>query len=188
MSILNLGLQIVGLMRKECSRASEEVLKNCNSLKQIRAAVAQNPEMADDIVDSIEPVRLLIYDLFQRLALKGNKITMGTPTTETEMQELNTEIQSVEAVDHCGKVRKGMLKDLPRLKQFIKHCCQVNHYQFCIKNCGKDDCQIAYHLDYLKTCSKVYTCYHTLFQEKMITIYHFRACMVLKHQRHTDLH
>ena len=46
MSVLNLGLQSVGLMRKECEHDVEQVLKNCNSLKQIRAAVQQQPSLA----------------------------------------------------------------------------------------------------------------------------------------------
>ena len=74
MSILNLGLQSVGLMRKECTPSAEAVLKNCNSLQQIRSAVAGVPSLAGEIADSVEPVKLLITDLFQRLGLKGKKL------------------------------------------------------------------------------------------------------------------
>ena len=41
MSTLNLGLQSVGLIRKEYEKG--EVLINCNSVKQIRAAANNNP-------------------------------------------------------------------------------------------------------------------------------------------------
>ena len=74
MSILNLGLQSVGLMRKECTPSAEATLKNCNSLQQIRLAVASEPSLAGEIADSIEPVKLLIFELFQRLRLKEKKI------------------------------------------------------------------------------------------------------------------
>ena len=50
---------------------SEEILKNCNSLQQIRTAVAGVPTLASEIADSVEPVKLLMTDLFQRLGLKG---------------------------------------------------------------------------------------------------------------------
>ena len=73
MSVLNLGLQSVGLMRKECSQSAEEALSNCNVLKQIRAAVANNPELADEVADSIEPVKILISDVFKRLSLKEKR-------------------------------------------------------------------------------------------------------------------
>ena len=69
MSILNLGLQCIGLMRKECTPSAEAGLKNCNSLKQIRSAVASEPSLAGEIVESIEPVKLLISELLLRLAL-----------------------------------------------------------------------------------------------------------------------
>lgn len=87
MSILNLGLQSVGLMRKECEHASEDLLKNCNSLKQIRAAVQRNPNLANEIADSIEPVKVLLSELFLRLSLKGRSMKMGVPATREEMKE-----------------------------------------------------------------------------------------------------
>ena len=95
------GLQSVGLMRKECTPSAEAVLKNCNSLVQIRTAVDSKPSLAEEIADSIEPVKMLICQLFQRLSLKEKKIKIGTPATQTEMQRLNTAVQSIEAV---GKV------------------------------------------------------------------------------------
>ena len=116
MSILNLGLQSVGLTRKECTPSAEAVLKNCNSLKQIRTAVDSEPSLAEEIADSIEPVKLLISE---RLSLKEKKLKIGTPATQIEMQRLNTAVQSIEAVDLFGKVSKGMLKGLPQLKRFM---------------------------------------------------------------------
>ena len=143
MSILNLGLQCIGLRRKECTPSAEAGLKNCNSLKQIRSAVASEPSLAGEIVESIEPVKLLISELLLRLALKDRKLKIGTPATETDMRKLNTEIQSIEAIDLFDKVRKGMLKDLPQLKKFLDHCCRFRHYQFSIKKCGAEDCDIC---------------------------------------------
>ena len=66
MSVLNQGLQSGGLMRKECTPSAEAALKSCNSLQQIRSAVASEPTLADDTADSIEPVKLLISEFFQR--------------------------------------------------------------------------------------------------------------------------
>ena len=81
MSILNLGLQSVGLMRAECTESAEQALKNCNSLKQIRAAVVQQPSLASEIANSIEPVKLLLTNVFQRLAMKWKTIKIETPTS-----------------------------------------------------------------------------------------------------------
>ena len=51
-----------------------------------------------------ELVRLLLSELFQRLTLEGKAIKMGTPATEADMQELNAEIQSIEALDLSIKI------------------------------------------------------------------------------------
>ena len=73
-------------MRKECTLSAEAVLKNCNSLKQIRTAVDSEPSLAEEISDSIEPVKMLISQLFQRFSLKEKKIKIGTPATQTEIK------------------------------------------------------------------------------------------------------
>ena len=67
MSILNLGLQSVGLMRTQGSERAEQKLKNCKNLSQVRAAVADDSSLAGEISDSIEPVKILLSDIFQRL-------------------------------------------------------------------------------------------------------------------------
>ena len=68
MSILNLGLQSVGLMRTQGSERAEQ------KLSQIRAAVVDDSSLADEISDSIEPVKILLSDIFQRLHLKEKKM------------------------------------------------------------------------------------------------------------------
>ncbi len=42
MSLLNLGLQSIGVMRQEMSEENEKLIKNCNSMEEIRNAAAKN--------------------------------------------------------------------------------------------------------------------------------------------------
>lgn len=58
MSILNLALQAVGLMRKETSAETEQKLKSASGLQQLRD-IAKNPKFREDMVDSIEPVKVI---------------------------------------------------------------------------------------------------------------------------------
>ena len=88
MSILNLGLQSVGLMRTQGSERAEQKLKNCNNLSQIRAAVVDDSSLADEISDSIEPVKILLSDIFQRLHLKEKNVKMTPSAAQSRMQEL----------------------------------------------------------------------------------------------------
>lgn len=57
MSILNLALQAVGLMRKETSSVCEQKLKSASGLSQLRD-IAKDPLMRQEMVDSIEPVKV----------------------------------------------------------------------------------------------------------------------------------
>ena len=118
-------------------------MKNCNSLKQIRAVVVQQPSLSTEISNLIEPVKLLLINVFQRLALKEKTIKIDTPTSEADMQEFNTVIEAIEPLDLLGKLRKSMLQDLPSVAAFLKHCCHFQHYHFFVKKYGKDYCQIC---------------------------------------------
>lgn len=58
MSILNLALQAVGLMMKETSAETEQKLKLANGLQQL-SDIVKNPKFREDMVDSIEPVKVI---------------------------------------------------------------------------------------------------------------------------------
>ena len=143
MSILNLGLQSVGLMREQGSEQAEQSLKNCNNFTQIRAAVANNSNLAGEISDSIEPVKILLSDIFQRLHLKDKAVKVSPSTTQTRMEELNKNLDAIEEVSLTEKTPKSILKKLPKLAAFIDHCCQSRHYSFCIKKCGEPTCEVC---------------------------------------------
>ena len=53
MSLLNLGLQSVGLMRKQVNEEYESVVSGCNSINEVRKTAEKYPSI---IADSIAPV------------------------------------------------------------------------------------------------------------------------------------
>ena len=57
MSILNLALQSVGLMREQVSDECERKLNSANGITRIRE-IAKDPELRREIQDSIEPVKV----------------------------------------------------------------------------------------------------------------------------------
>lgn len=62
MSILNLALQSVGLMRKEQSEDFEKKVKSLSSISQLRDLTSQSIEYKQEMMDSFEPVNVcLIY-------------------------------------------------------------------------------------------------------------------------------
>ena len=68
------SLKSVGLMRKEMDTEDESIISGCNSLAALRHAAERNPCIWEVCVDSIGPVKILLYDVFGRISLKGKAI------------------------------------------------------------------------------------------------------------------
>ena len=74
MSVLNLGLQNVALMRQESSSSMEGVLRSTNSMSDIRAKAVKTEGLKDAWLESIKPVKRTLEDRTARLSLKGDTI------------------------------------------------------------------------------------------------------------------
>ncbi|XP_062595295.1 uncharacterized protein LOC134256627 [Saccostrea cucullata] len=92
MSILNLALQAVGLMRSQASDECEKKLRSANGLGQLRE-VAKDPAMRQEMKDSIEPVKVLLTQMFRRLYLKDKKFKCFQAATEEAIEALWEQLQ-----------------------------------------------------------------------------------------------
>ncbi len=63
MSILNLGLQSVGLMRTEMSPEYEACIKNLKSLIQVRSMAEKKSFIRDETVDSVQSAKVLLSEV-----------------------------------------------------------------------------------------------------------------------------
>ena len=127
MSILNLALHSVGLMRARMSAESETAIKSCTSMKAIREAAEQHPALREALLDSIEPVKALLSALFLRLKLKDPFSVFSAATTA----EIDCFWDTILKVDHLmskGDRTKKVLQSRPDLVKFLKHCCKARHY------------------------------------------------------------
>lgn len=91
MSILNLALQAVGLMRAQVSDECEQKLKSANGIKKMRD-IAKDPAMRQEIADSFEPVKILLTQMFQRLKLKDTPFKCFPAASEEIMETLWREL------------------------------------------------------------------------------------------------
>ena len=66
MSIVNLGIQCVGVMRKEGSEVFERAIKYASNLKQLREATVQLKEQVKESMH--QPIDFLLIDITERLA------------------------------------------------------------------------------------------------------------------------
>ena len=88
MSIFNLGLQSVGLMREDKGPEYEEIARKCNNLSDLRAAAEKNPEFKSLTLDSIASVKVLLTQLFEILQLKDVKFKPTIAASEDSIDEI----------------------------------------------------------------------------------------------------
>ena len=73
-SLLNIGLQSVGLMRPQCQNDEiEKALERCKSMKDVRNLESAMLDVKEEVIESLEPVKELLNTIFERLSLKEKK-------------------------------------------------------------------------------------------------------------------
>jgi len=145
MSVLNLGLQSIGLSRREIEDPiKEEAVRKCSSLSEIRELANKNPEVKESLIDSMSPVKIMLTNVANRLEWKGNKFIVDTAATTDSLAELWETLKEIDPEFSLSYTDKIQRKKLPSLLQtFLKHCCHERHYCFDIKKCGDTSCTIC---------------------------------------------
>ena len=102
MSVVNLGLQSIGLMRKEMNTDAEKALRNCNSLKQDRSTGEQyKKEITESIMQPID----LLSDIMQRLELKGKHFEVRSACSDGDIPSKNGKLVTTLPHGCCNLVR-----------------------------------------------------------------------------------
>ena len=144
MSILNLGMQSVGLARRQLDEEVEAELQRCTSMSQIRELALKKPSIKESLLDAVSPVKVTLSDITQRLELKGNKFSVGTAASEAEINDLWTQLKEIDPEFDLSPTDSIPRKKItPNLQAFLKHCCRERHYVFDIKKCGNAACTIC---------------------------------------------
>ena len=126
MSILNLGLQSVGLMRKEAAQEYEESISKCNNIKELKKMADKCQGLSD--LDSLSPVKVLLSDIVSRLKLKNRPFEVYTAASTVAVEDVWSSLHSIDAsLSFTDKHQKDSLKALPLLMQFLDPCCQQRH-------------------------------------------------------------
>ena len=121
MSVLNLGLQCIGMMRTSGNEVFEKEMSQCGSMKTIRKAAEMRKEFKDDLLDSVEPVKFLLNQTFQRLQLKEKNITCLSSAADQEILEIWEALKTIDnnvMIQIPSKLNLQFLKNL-FLKSFL---------------------------------------------------------------------
>ena len=144
MSILNLGFQSIGLMRKQVEEELESTISKCKNMKQLREAADKEPALVDAVLDSMSPVKIIISDVVRHLNLKGKSTEVFSAASGPEIKEVWNSLHSTDGTLNVGdKHQKASLTSHPSLKDFLSHCCQQKQYSFSVKKCGDTSCHIC---------------------------------------------
>ena len=83
-------------------------------------------------------------NIFTRLKLKGKGLECYSAATETEIEDILNSLLSIDdTVSLDKKLVKAALQKHPKLVQYLEHYCHRRHYVFCVKKCGKPDCEMC---------------------------------------------
>ena len=88
MSILNLGMQSIGLMHDEMSDDLENLMKKCNSMEEIRTCSNDEPQLKSELINSLQAPINLMEGIFERLLLKDEPFSTFKSATEEEIKNL----------------------------------------------------------------------------------------------------
>lgn len=84
MSVINLGLQCVGMMRKEGSSEFEKAIENANNLNAVREATKQSYK--HEVKTSLQSPLQLLTTITVILKLKGEPFSVFEGASDDEME------------------------------------------------------------------------------------------------------
>jgi hypothetical protein len=144
MSILNLGLQCVGLARTKMPDKFEDEVKKCNNLSQLRAIAVKFSNFPIEVQNSLTPVKMLLTNIFSRLKLHDETIRTFKSATPDEISDFWTTLIALDCtLREDIQYTKKKLSNHVNFVRFLDHCCHASHYCFDILKCGSTSCNIC---------------------------------------------
>ena len=128
MSILNIGLQSVGIMRQKIE-SFEEALNSCSNFSSIRTLGTNNLNLEGEVLDALAPMKALLQGI--GLQLKYHKSDTFEAASKLKMDELWGNILAVdETITPETTTNNETQKE--RFQHFLQQHCQVHHYMFSV--------------------------------------------------------
>lgn len=139
MSILNIGLQSVGIMRQK-TKSFEEALKSCNNLSSICTLGANNPNLEGEVLDALAPMKALLQGIFIHLQLKDHNFDTFEAASKLEIDEMWGNILAVDETITPETTTKDETQKKERFQDFLQRHCKIRHYMFSVKICNTSSC------------------------------------------------
>ncbi|PKY33662.1 hypothetical protein RhiirB3_452741, partial [Rhizophagus irregularis] len=139
MSILNLGLQNVSIMRNTMSDESEALFDKADTLDEIRNKASKNSNLEKELRDCIKDVQNLLHNRSERLVLKNQYFKCYNAANKHDINSLF----QVDSSLTCSETTQAQLTRHTELISFMKTHCHERAYSFQIKKCQNVLCDIC---------------------------------------------
>ena len=121
MSIVNLGLQSVGLAREDMDEENEQLVAKTGLMKEICKLSQKHPGLKG-VVDSVARAKTWLSDVLAHFQ-KGENFHVFVPATQSDMDMCWS---SVKCTDNTVTlfITKATLPNHPNMQEFMDHCCR----------------------------------------------------------------
>uniref|UniRef100_U9UV96 Uncharacterized protein n=1 Tax=Rhizophagus irregularis (strain DAOM 181602 / DAOM 197198 / MUCL 43194) TaxID=747089 RepID=U9UV96_RHIID len=130
MSILNLGLQGVALVRDTMRPESETAFAKLDTLDEIRAAAKTNETLQSDLCKCITRVQQILEGRTERLVLHDESFQYYDPADKTMIDEFFNIILLIDRTLKISETTSDILSKKTQLQQFMKTHCRQRQYVF----------------------------------------------------------
>ena len=120
-------------------------MKDCNTMKDLWKAAKKHPELREEALDSVAPVKALLTGVFQRFQLKDKSVQVSPAATEEQLASIWESILCIDSScsePNCLR-RKSDLNQARKVKEFLSYCTRECHSFFELKKCGEEQCTIC---------------------------------------------
>ena len=107
MSILNIALQNVALMREESRSEVEQALRGANSMSEIRNKAAKNGDLKTAWIQSVNPLIYLLEERTSKLTLKEKPFAVHKAATDDEVKDFEEAVRQVV----CPEIKIGQYQE-----------------------------------------------------------------------------
>jgi len=145
MSVINFGLQLIGLSRRQLEdQVEEQDVRKCGSVSEVRELASKKPGLKESLMDSMSSVKVTLINVANRLEWKGRNFSVHVAATTESLTELWSTLKEINSEFnplHTDKISRKTLS--ATLQLYLKHCCRERHYFFDIKKCGDSNCNMC---------------------------------------------
>jgi hypothetical protein len=141
MSVINLGLQCIGLAHQQMSSEFEKEVEKCNTLSELRKCLKGHESL---VQNSLSPVKALLSSIFTCLKLHDEYVCIFCSACLDEISNFWSTLLILDSTLNMeGTFTKETIKKYLKVLKFIDHCCQESHYVFDILKCGESTCELC---------------------------------------------